>query len=69
MDDFLRLSDETEDQNKKATSAVARVDKERVQRLKRIFLPSWMRWMEEEKPDDHENPSKRRGRNANTESK
>ena len=57
MDNFFHLSDEEKDQNKKTNSAFANVDKERIARLKKNFLPFWMRWTEEQnlKPTQKEN--------------
>jgi len=48
MDNFLHLSDEEKDQNKRTDSAFAKVDKERIARLKKNFLPFWMRWTGEQ---------------------
>jgi hypothetical protein len=59
VDNFLRLTDEPKEQNKKTTSADTYVDRERIQRLKRNFLPFWMRWMEEQKQNHNESPLKR----------
>jgi hypothetical protein len=59
VDNFLHLTDERKEQNKKATSAKTYVDRERIQRLKRNFLPFWMRWMEEQKGNHNESPLKR----------
>jgi hypothetical protein len=67
MDNFLRLSDEGKDQNQKANLAAARVDRERIERLKKSFLPSWMRWMGEQKGDSDQTPSKSRSRSASVE--
>jgi hypothetical protein len=58
MDNFSRLSDEGKEQNKKTNSAFANVDKERIERLKKNFLPSWMRWMEGQEQDSHGNSHK-----------
>jgi hypothetical protein len=59
MDNFLHLTDERKEQNRKTTSANTYVDRERIQRLKRNFLPFWMRWMEEQKQNHNESPLKR----------
>jgi hypothetical protein len=54
VDNFLHIEDEGKEPNKKTTSANIYVDKERIRRLKRNFLPSWMRWMAEQKQDHNE---------------
>jgi len=59
MDNFLHVPDERKEQNRKTTSANTYVDRERIQRLKRNFLPFWMRWMEEQKQNHNESPLKR----------
>lgn len=69
MDNFLHLSDEGKDQNKKTNSADTFVDKERIQRLKRIFLPFWMRGLEEQKQNYNETSSTKRPSKANIEPK
>lgn len=56
MDNFLHLTDEEKHQNKKTTPANTYVDKERIQRLKRNFLPSWARELGEQK-QEHDNKS------------
>jgi hypothetical protein len=43
MDSFLHLTHEENDQNKKTNSNPHHVDKKRIQRLKKNFLPFWMR--------------------------
>ena len=69
MDNFLRVPGEGKDQNKKTNSANVYVDKERIQRLKRNFLPFWMREMEEQKQSDNETSSTKRPSRANIEPK
>ena len=58
MDKFLRLSDQGK--NPKSNLTASHVDRERIERLKRSFLPSWMRWMGEQKGDSNQIPSKNR---------
>jgi hypothetical protein len=59
MDNFLHLSDEEKEQNKKTTSGNTYVDKERIQRLKRSFLPFWARELGEQKQEqDGKSPEK-----------
>lgn len=67
MDNFLRLSGEGKNQNGKTRLTATHVDRERIERLKRSFLPSWMRWMEEQKGDSNETLSKNRPRSASME--
>jgi hypothetical protein len=43
MDSFLQIPDQENDQNKKTNSTPHHVDKKRIQRLKKNFLPFWMR--------------------------
>ena len=69
MDNFLRLTDERKQPNKKIGSADTFVDKERIQRLKRIFLPFWMRGLEEQKQNYNETSSTKRPSKANIEPK
>jgi hypothetical protein len=59
VDNFLHLTDERKEQNKKANPVNTYVDRERIQRLKRNFLPFWMRWMEEQTQNHNESPLKR----------
>jgi hypothetical protein len=59
VDNFLHLADERKEQNKKANPVNTYVDRERIQRLKRNFLPFWMRWMEEQTQNRNESPLKR----------
>lgn len=59
MDNFLHLTDEQKDQNKKTNSAPTYVDKRRIQRLKKNFLPFWMREMEGQEQRQDEASSKR----------
>lgn len=59
MDNFLSLSDK-EKEPKKANSEGTYVDKGRIQRLKRNFLPSWMRWSEQEEQKESETSSTKR---------
>jgi hypothetical protein len=59
VDNFLHLTDERKEENKKANPVNTYVDRERIQRLKRNFLPFWMRWMEEQKRNLNESPLKR----------
>jgi hypothetical protein len=66
MDDFLRLSEEGK--NQKANLTAGQVDRERIERLKKSFLPFWMRWMAEQKPNSDETPSKNKDGRASTES-
>jgi hypothetical protein len=66
MDDFLRLSDE--DKNQKANLTAGQVDRERIERLKRSFLPFWMRWMAEQRTNPSEAPSKNKSGSTSTES-
>jgi hypothetical protein len=56
MDNFLHLSDEEKERNKKTTPANTFVDKERIQRLKRNFLPFWARELAEQN-QEHDNKS------------
>ena len=69
MDNFLHLTDERKEPNKKTNSANIYFDKGRIQRLKRNFLPSWMRWMEEQKQNNNETSSKKNSGKANIEPK
>jgi hypothetical protein len=46
----LYLANQKKDQNKKTNFAPAYVGKERIQRLKRNFLPFWMRDLEGQEP-------------------
>jgi hypothetical protein len=69
MDNFLRLTNEGKQPNKKTNSADTFVDKERIQRLKRIFLPFWMRGLEEQKQNYNETSSTKRPSKANIEPK
>lgn len=69
MDNFLGLTDEGRDRNKKTNSANIFVDKERIERLKRNFLPFWMRELEEQKQNDSETSSTKRPSRANIEPK
>lgn len=69
MDNFLRVPDEGKDQNRKTNSANAYVDKERIQRLKRSFLPFWMRELEEQKQNYNETSSTKRPSRANIQPK
>lgn len=69
MDKFLHLSDEEKGQNKKTITANTHVDQERIQRLKRNFLPFWMRELGEQKQNSNETSSKTRPSNANIEPK
>jgi hypothetical protein len=59
MSNFLHLSDEEKDQNKETNSAHTFVDKERIRRLKRNFIPFWMREIKEQERVHDENSSKR----------
>jgi hypothetical protein len=65
MDNFLRLTDERKQPNKKTNPANTFVDKKRIQRLKRIFLPSWIRELEEQKQNGGETASQKRPGGAN----
>jgi len=59
MNNFLHLADEGKDQNKETTFAHTYVDKERIRRLKKNFLPFWMRGIEEQEQKYDEASSKR----------
>jgi len=67
MDSFLYLANQKKDQNKKTNFAPAYVGKERIQRLKRNFLPFWMRELEGQEQRQGETSSK--GDQANIEPK
>ncbi len=54
MDNFLRLPDEGKKQNKKTDPANTFVDKERIERVRKNFLPSWMRELEQQKQNSDE---------------
>jgi len=69
MDNFLHLTDEGNQPNKKTGSADTFVDKGRIQRLKRNFLPFWMRELEEQKQNYNETSSTKRPSRANIEPK
>jgi hypothetical protein len=59
VDNFLHLTDEPREKNKKTDSLLTHVDKERIQRLKRSFLPFWMRGMGEQTQNRNESILKR----------
>ncbi len=67
MDNFLHLSDDRKDRNAKTNLAATHVDRERIERLKRSFLPSWIRWLGEQKANSNEAPSKNGRRSASME--
>lgn len=69
MDKFLHLRDEGKEPNKETISKNTFVDKQRIERLKRSFLPFWMRWMEEQKQNHDETSSEKRPSRANIEPK
>ena len=69
MDNFLHLTDERKEQNKEANPANTFADKGRIQRLKRNFLPFWMRELEEQKQNYNETSSTKRPSKANIEPK
>lgn len=54
MNSFLQIPDQENDQNKKIHSNPNYVDKKRIQRLKKNFLPFWMREIadQEQKRDE-----------------
>jgi hypothetical protein len=58
MDNFLHLSDDGKDRNEKTNPSATHVDRERIERLKRSFLPSWMRWLGEQKENSNQTHSK-----------
>ncbi|MFQ6032385.1 MAG: hypothetical protein ACE5K2_05625 [Candidatus Zixiibacteriota bacterium] len=59
MDNFLHLTDERKRPNKKPNSANATVDKKRMERLKRNFLPFWAREFGRQKQEhDDKSPVK-----------
>lgn len=59
MDNFLHLTDEENDQNKKTNSYPTHVDKKRIQRLKKNFLPFWMREIADQEQKHDETSPKR----------
>jgi len=69
MDNFLHLTGERKEQNKETNSANTFADKGRIQRLKRNFLPFWMRGLEEQKPNYNEISSTKKPSRANIEPK
>jgi hypothetical protein len=56
MDSILHLTGEGKEENKETNSPHTYVDKERIQRLKRNFLPFWVRELGEQK-QQHDNKS------------
>jgi hypothetical protein len=67
MDNFLHLSDEGKDRNEKTNLSTTHVNRERIERLKKSFLPSWMRWLGEQKENSNQTSSKNGRRSASVE--